>query len=173
MENRRMIGFELRGLHNLIKSVVFRYKPEDDGPPLTQLQAGIMGYLFHHQDQPVYQKHIEEEFKVSGATVSNTLQVMEKNGCIWRSSVDTDGRLKQITMTESAYRRHSLVEEHMREMDRRMLQGMSEQEQEELFRLLRIIRGNLEELNRDVEVQNAALAAGKGDRVDKEEEQTC
>lgn len=173
MEHRRMLGFELRGLNNLIKSVVCRYKQEEDGAPLTQFQAGIMGYLFHHQDQPVYQKNIEEEFKVSGATASNTLQVMEKNGFIKRSSVDTDGRLKRITMTETACRRHSMVEEHMQEMDRRMLQGMSEQEQEELFRLLRIIRANLEELDRETEARKAAMASAKAPCPDKKEERTC
>lgn len=158
MERNKMLGFELRTIHNLTKEVVRKSKPAIDKPPLSQLQAGIMGYLFHHQQQPVYQKHIEEEFKISGATATNTLQVMERNGLITRSYMDKDGRLKRISMTPTAMQDHMLVEEHMHMMEQRMLEGLSGAEREELFRLLGLVRENLERINRE---------------ADKEEREKC
>lgn len=160
MEQKKMLGFELRAIQNLTKEAVRKSRPVDR-PPLNQLQAGIMGYLFHHQQQPVYQKNIEEEFNISGATATNSLQVMERNGLITRSCVDRDGRLKRISMTETAMQEHMLVEEHMRMMEQNMLEGLSGAEREELFRLLGLVRNNLERLNRET------------DKEDKEEKGKC
>lgn len=159
-----MLGFELRNIHNLTKEVVRKSRPAIDKPPLTQLQAGIMGYLFHHRQQPVYQKHIEEEFNISGATATNTLQVMERNGLITRSCMDRDGRLKRISMTQEAMQNQMLVEEHMHMMEERMLDGLSSQEQEELFRLLGLVRDNLERMRRGMDEKTG---------TDKEEREKC
>lgn len=151
MEEKKMLGFELRTIHNLTKEIVRKSKPVHDKPPLTQLQAGIMGYLFRHQEQPIYQKNIEEEVRVSRATATNTLQVMEKNGLITRSCVDKDARLKRIQITPHALVDHTKVEAHMAMMDQKMLAGISSEEQNELFRLLTIVRGNLEALNIEID----------------------
>ena len=145
-----MLGFELRMIHNLTKEIVRKSRPITDKPPLTQLQAGIMAYLFHNQEKSICQKHIEEKFNVSGATISNTLQVMEKNNLIIRSSMEEDARLKRITMTQTALQDHMLVEDHMQMMERKMREGMSDTEQEELFRLLAVVRDNMERMNREL-----------------------
>ena len=150
MEYTRLLGFELRTIHNLTKEIVRKSHPITDKPPLTQLQAGIMGYLFRNQEKSICQKHIEEKFNISGATVSNTLQVMEKNGLIIRSSMDEDARLKRITMTQNALQDHMLVEEHMQMMERKMREGMSDTEQEELFRLLAVVRNNMEKMSKEL-----------------------
>ena len=150
MEYTRLLGFELRMIHNLTKEIVRKSRPITDKPPLTQLQAGIMAYLVRNQEKSICQKHIEEQFNISGATVSNTLQVMEKNGLIIRSSMDEDARLKRITMTQTALQDHMLVEEHMQMMERKMREGMSDAEQEELFRLLAVVRNNMERMSREL-----------------------
>ncbi len=150
MEYTRMLGFELRMIHNQTKEIVRKSHPVTDKPPLTQLQAGIMAYLFRNQEKSICQKHIEERFNISGATVSNTLQVMEKNGLIIRSSMDEDARLKRITMTQTALQDHMRVEEHMQMMERKMREGMSDAEQEELFRLLAVVRDNMERMSREL-----------------------
>lgn len=148
MEKReeRRVSFTLRVIHNQIKGIVCRVAPKSGRAPKSQLQGGILGFLYHHPDTPVYQRDIEKEFHISRATATNTLQVMEKNGLIVRRSQDKDARLKRIFMTEEAAANHERVEEHMQQMDDRMLKGMSEAEIEELNRLLGIILSNLEEL---------------------------
>ena len=141
--DRKSIALTLRVLHNKIKAVIHKSFPRDGDAPQSQLQGGILGYLYHHADGPVYQRDIEKEFCISGATATNTLQLMEKNGLIVRKSQDKDARLKRIVMTEPARHRHAKVEEHMRRMDEKMLQGMTEAEVSELYRLLGILMENL------------------------------
>ncbi|MCM1136069.1 MAG: MarR family transcriptional regulator [Clostridium sp.] len=166
---KKTFGFEIRFIHNLVKAVVSKTHPPEKGArPQTQLQAGITGYLYNHQEQPVYQKHIEEAFNISGATATNTLRVMERNGLITRKAVDKDGRLKRIVMTEQAKENHRLVEAHINVMEEKMLQGLSGKEREELFRLLDIVKGNLERINQELG-QNEPPAGYCQERLDKDE----
>ena len=167
MEEKKMLGFELRTIHNLTREIVRKSRPVQDKPPLTQLQAGIMGYLFRHQEQPVYQKNIEEEFRVSRATATNTLQVMEKHGLITRNCMDKDARLKRIQITPVALADHTKVEAHMAMMDQKMLVGLSGEEQDELFRLLMIVRGNLETLNTEIDQRIEQIQTGKATKEEK------
>ena len=145
MPYKKMLGFEIRLINNLIKGVVSRTHPDTGVRPQTQLQAGILGYLYHKKEQPVYQKNIEEEFNISGATATNTLRVMERNGLLTRCAMDKDARL------EPAKKGHRLAEAHMEMMEEKMMQGLERAEREELLRLLAVVRENLERMNRETE----------------------
>ncbi len=151
MPYKKMFGFEIRLINNLIKGVVSRTHPDTGVRPQTQLQAGILGYLYHKKEQPVYQKNIEEEFNISGATATNTLRVMERNGLLTRCAMDKDARLKRIMLTEPAKKGHRLAEAHMEMMEEKMMQGLERAEREELLRLLAVVRENLERMNRETE----------------------
>ena len=151
MPYKKMLGFEIRLINNLIKGVVSRTHPDTGVRPQTQLQAGILGYLYHKKEQPVYQKNIEEEFNISGATATNTLRVMERNGLLTRCAMDKDARLKRIMLTEPAKKGHRLAEAHMEMMEEKMMQGLKRAEREELLRLLAVVRENLERMNRETE----------------------
>lgn len=145
-KREKKIGFTLREIHNQIRQVIHKSSPRFEKGPGSQLQGGILGYLYHHRDGPVYQKDLEKEFRISRATATNTLQVMERDGLIVRRALDKDARLKRIQLTEEAYQNHKQIEAHMSMMDRRMLEGMTEPEVDELYRLLGIIQRNLERL---------------------------
>lgn len=118
---------------------------ENDGVCMTQLQHMIIHFLAHNQDKDMYQKDLEEEFHVSRATISNTLQVMERSGLICRSAVKQDARLKKITLTERAHEFSRQVRHSVEELEACMKLGISAEEHEELLRLLRKVRINLEQ----------------------------
>jgi len=152
MERDQSIAFTMRRIHNQIKAVIHKSFPRNDkacNAPQSQLQGGILGFLYHQGERAVYQKDIEKEFRISRATATNTLQGMEKNGLIVRKSQDKDARLKRILMTEPARKCHEQVENHMRYMDRRMLQGLTEAEIAELYRLLGKLMDNLESMENE------------------------
>ena len=144
MEREQSIAFVLRTIHNRTRAVIDKSFPRcDNAAPHSQLQGGIMGYLYHHRQEAVYQKDLEKAFQISRATASNALQVMEKNGLIVRKSQDKDARLKRILITEPALKRHEKVEKHMEMLDSRMIQGMTCEEVAELRRLLNLLLQNL------------------------------
>ena len=144
--HQRRIAFAIREIHNQIRQAIHKSLPRFEKGPKSQLQGGILGYLFHHGEAPVYQRDLEKEFKISRATATNTLQVMERDGLIVRRAQDKDGRLKRIQMTEETHRNHSRVEAHMEMVDGRMLGGLTDAEVAELRRLLGMVQKNLEEL---------------------------
>lgn len=143
-EKQRRLSFTLRMINNQIRAIVCRSVQKSDRTPQSQLQGGIMGFLYHHREAPVYQKDIEKEFRISRATATNTLQVMEKNGLIVRKSEERDARLKRISMTPEAAANHMKVEADMQRLDDRMLRGLTDEEVAELDRLLQRVMKNLE-----------------------------
>ena len=68
---------------------------------LTPMQKHILTFiLFETMERDLYQRDIEEEFRIRRSTASGILKLMEKNGFIYRKSVARDARLKQIVPTE-------------------------------------------------------------------------
>ena len=56
-ERRPEIGFTLRMIHNQIKSVIHKTFPvNEEKRPQSQLQGGILGYLYHSLDFEKKQK---------------------------------------------------------------------------------------------------------------------
>lgn len=151
--NHKRLAFTLRVIQNKIKAIICSGIPPSSKGPQSQLQGGILGYLYHHQEQPVYQRDIEKEFRISGATATNTLQVMERNGLIVRRALDKDARLKRILMTEDAMQDHRRIEEHMDRMEQRMTQGLSTGEVAELHRMLDKVLENLEEWQQETGIR--------------------
>ncbi len=156
MEEERRVSFILRVLHNQIRDIIHKRASKFDKGPKSQLQGGILGYLYHHSSEPVYQKDLEKEFRISRATATNTLQVMEVDGLIIRQAMDKDARLKRIRLTEEAYANHAVIEKQMELLEGRMLQGMSEAEVAELRRLLGLLLGNLEQYGTELSEGNGA-----------------
>mgnify|MGYP004529002207 CR=1 FL=1 len=143
MTDKKHIGFELRLLHNLIGARM-KEAMEADGACLTPVQHWIIRFLEENSDKEIFQKDLEEKFRASRATVSCTLQVMEKNGLIIRCSVKQDARLKCILLTDKA-REYSLrIRQNVEQTEQLLRKGMSEAEADELLRLLRLARTNLE-----------------------------
>lgn len=140
----RKLGFTIRVIQNQIKTII-NSMVTVPGSPQSLLQSGIVGYLYHHREEPVYQRDVEKVFRISRATASNTLQVMERNGLIVRKALDKDARLKRILMTEAALQGSRQVESRIEEMEQRMTKGLTAPEVEELHRMLGIVLKNLEE----------------------------
>ena len=133
---RRRISFILRMINNRIRAIICKSVPKSDMAPQSQLQGGILGFLYHHREEAVYQKDIEKEFRISRATATNTLQVMEKNGLIYREAVPYDARLKRIVATEKAMQYQELIHQSQEETEDRLTSGISPQDLAVFFRVI-------------------------------------
>ncbi len=144
MDRREHIGFELRLIQNLICESM-KESHELDGVCVTQLQHWIIRYLDDHQEREIYQRDLEEAFHTSRATISNTLQVMERNGLITRTAVVQDARLKSLKLTEKSVEFTRRIAENVEQMERKLRKGMTDEEFAVFMETLRRIRRNLEE----------------------------
>lgn len=143
-EGPRVIAAQLRRVDNLIFRKVNQIARANDVEQTTPMHGWIMGYLYRHRDEPVFQRDIEREFSITRSTVTNILQLMERKGYIERRSVPQDARLKQLILTEEGIRLHEKTILSLRQTDEFVSGLLSEEETDELLRLLDKLRSGLQ-----------------------------
>ena len=142
MRHEDSVGYKMRLIHNRIHKQMEAKRLANEGD-ITGMQRWTMGYLNEHSGEEIYQKDIEQEFKVSRATASNMLQLMEKKGLVTRESVSHDARLKKISLTQKAKNMVQRADADMREMEEAVLNGFNKEETEQLKAYLDRIMENI------------------------------
>ena len=113
---------------------------------LTPMQKHVLTFiLFETMERDLYQRDIEEEFRIRRSTASGILQLMEKNGFIYRKSVARDARLKQIIPTEKAEKLRVDILVNIQEMEKKLTGGIPKEDLEVCLRVLRKMICNLSE----------------------------
>lgn len=148
MKRRDTVGYKIRLIHNQIHKQMEAKRDRNEGElALTGMQRWTIGFLKDHEEQIVYQRDLEAEFKVSRATASNMLSVMERKGLICRVPVEHDARLKQLVLTERGRAIMERAEEDVRQMERSLLMGLSEEE-------ISNLKGTLDKMLRNLGVED-------------------
>lgn len=161
MKRKDTIGFKVRLIHNQIHKTMEAKRKENEGD-LTGVQCWIMRFVKDREEEDVYQRDIEKEFKISRATASNILSVMERKGLIERLPVEHDARLKKLVLTERARDMQERAEKDMKQMEDKLVQGMSESEIQQLKNALNRI---LENLGVEQEEQTRCCGPEENDRA--------
>lgn len=113
---------------------------------ISEAQGRILNYILAEGSRRnVYQKDIEEEFDLRPPTASSILRSLEKQEMISRVPDETDGRLKKLIFTEKADKIRLALEEEIVETERRLLDGITDEEQKIFLRLAEKMFHNLEE----------------------------
>ncbi len=136
------IGREVKRLDNEIHSMMFASRTETE--ELTMMHNWILGYLYRNQEKEIFQKDVEAEFSIARSTATGILQLMEKKGYLYRESVPRDARLKKLVLAEKGIKLHELRIQNVIHIETTMREGISEEEIETFFRLIRKMRENLE-----------------------------
>ncbi len=112
---------------------------------VTVMHGWIIGYLYDHPNQDIYQKDIEAAFRITRSTVANIVKLMEKKGYIQRVSVEKDARLKKLVLTEKAkqFQRQNYIDMH-NIVETQLTTNISAEDLETFLRILRTMRTNLE-----------------------------
>ena len=123
------IGHKTRMMHNNIDKY-FKTSWEKAGVEPTRMQCATLHFLRANQEQEkdVFQKDLEAAFSISGATATNILKVMEKDGLIRREPVPTDARLKKIVLTEKGIAFDDAARENIVRLEEGMKKGFTEEE---------------------------------------------
>lgn len=111
--------------------------------------TGAQGRFLHFilarsAEQDVFQKDLEDEFNLRRSTATGILQGMEKNGLLYRESVDYDARLKKIVVTEKGLQKKTQVEESIRILEEKIKHGIPPEDLEVFFRVMEQMSKNLQ-----------------------------
>lgn len=111
---------------------------------LTMQQMAILHFLKTREGiQESSQKDIQEFMKISHPTTVNILRLMKEKGFIETSTSDIDKRMRIVRLTGQE---EPFVQEvlHRRDqMESQLVNGLSEQEQTDLRRYLRVLYHNI------------------------------
>lgn len=142
MNLQKDIGHKIRCAHNAISKYFNTCWNHSEMEP-TRMQCGTMHFLRENEGKDVFQKDIEEAFSVSGATATNILKIMEKEGIITRVPMLQDARLKKIELTEKGIALDEIARSNVDKLEAGMRKGFSEDE-------LTIFRDYLDRLTQNI-----------------------
>lgn len=142
VEGRKLM-FALRNVNILIR----RKMEASEGKRLMDNVTGTHGYiicyLIDNSERDVFQRDIEKRFSIRRSTCTNILNLMQKNGLIERSCVESDARLKKITPTKKAEELFAALENERRSLDELIGEGFSESEKDLFLNFLARVAENL------------------------------
>ena len=139
----KTISFELRFINNQIKRRI-NSVPTFQINDIKGIYGHVIGFLTENSHRDVYQKDIEEHLSIRRSSVTNLLNQMEKSGLIERRSVDGDGRLKKVVLTQKSIEIRESIDRELGKIEIKLRDGMSEEELDTLFRLLDKVKNNVE-----------------------------
>ena len=141
---KKKIGAEIRVLANLIGRNFNEINSGDECYDLTGPQSLILAYLYKHQNDDVFQKDIELEFNIRRSSATGVLKCLEAHDFIRRETINRDARLKKIILTKKAHEHREVLERHIDELEKILVRGLSQQEIDDLIKILGKIKRNLE-----------------------------
>jgi len=110
---------------------------------LTLSQVRVLEYL-SGQGNRATQKSIEDYLGVAHPTVVGIVSRMEKKGYLVCYADPEDKRNKVVALTEKSVRISHEMQGEIMQKERELLQGLTEEEVESLYRMLNIIYKNVE-----------------------------
>ncbi len=141
MENQQIVMYEIHTLDNMISRWVASLC-EKDG--LTQMQGWIIGYLYDHSSENVFQKDIEARFHIAPSTASGILKLMEKRDFILRRPVPDDARLKRLALTQKGISHQLNIIYNFERMDQMLKEGIPEEQLGIFFDVIHYMKKNVQ-----------------------------
>ena len=137
------IGYELHRADIAIRKRIEGNLKKYGLDETTATNGWILKYLYDNKGKEVYQKDIEKHFNLGRSTVTAIIKVMEKKGYFSRSSVENDARLKRVVLMPKGEEVNQSIHNAIQEANLKATEGITREELETLYGLLKKIRENL------------------------------
>lgn len=102
---------------------------------MTPIQTRILGYISMEERKGscVFQRDIEEMFRIRRSSVTSVLQLLEKKGLLRRESVPEDARLKKLVLTEKGCKQQEWCIHQVSTMEKEVREIFTEEELRTFF----------------------------------------
>lgn len=97
----------------------------------------------------INRKHLESKLKIAGSSVTHSLNRLEKNGCIIRTSNQRDNRNIDVTITEHGEKLLTNIDSALKKANDCLVLNMTENEKRMFFNLLERSLENLESFEKE------------------------
>lgn len=141
-------------IQQLLKRIDIQIKSKFDQAvakyDLTRSQCFVLGYIIKNKDKQIHLKDIEKALNLQKSTVSGILDRLEKNGFLERVEVEGDARCKALDLTAKAFELEASIKKDSEKIAERMLDGLNQNEQDQLKSLLNRLYKNIKDEEVDV-----------------------
>ena len=111
---------------------------------ITGAQGTVLDYiLVEGMERDIYQKDIEKAFQIRRSSATGILQLLEKNGFIYRETVEWDARLKKLLPTQKALELKEQIIAHIQYMEALLRRGIPEADLKICLQVLEQMSANL------------------------------
>lgn len=141
---KNSVGFQLRTLGILLKRKIDSSEAMKKFENITGMQRWVVKFIADQQHRDVFQKDVEELLSIRRSTATKLLQLTEKNGLIYRESVDYDARLKRIKLTPKALELHQVIMHEIELLEVQIQAGITKQELKHFFKVIEKMKRNIE-----------------------------
>ena len=142
------IGHDIKAIDHLMQRQMFKSAMDLGLDKVTIMHGWIMGFLSCNSDRDIFQRDIESNFAISRSTVTSILKTMEKNGYIKRESVDSDARLKKLTLTQQGKDTDAIIQKAIEQNEERLNSLLTDSERKDFIRLAHKLRSGLENIQK-------------------------
>ena len=152
MQENNSIGYHIVNAEKLIGRYILDKFNKKAQHRVSSVQVMIMKYLLKNQNKKIFQQDICDVFNLRRSTVSGILTTMEKNNIIIRKVARDDPRKNEIKLTKTFVNNAKEISVELRNLESLLEQNFTQEEKDELIRLLKKLEGNLieEERKKDV-----------------------
>ncbi len=147
MGKKRCIGFTVKLLSNLIKREADHEMQEIWQEGLTANQCRIIGYLYCNRSRDVFQKELEEYLGIRRSTVTQMLQLMERNDLLMRVSAEQDARQKRLLLTARGEELQKRGMQCIDSFEQRLCEGISDEELDAFMETMEKLTANLKRVS--------------------------
>jgi len=118
---------------------------------LSSIQSRMLGYLYFQSQRgkQVFQRELEEEFKIRKSSVTSVIQHLEKKGLVQRNGVLGDARKKELALTKQGIEVQETVLERLEKLEKLVNDTLTAEERTLWFSCIRKIEARLEEAEYD------------------------
>lgn len=148
MENDNLkelpVGVQIKWTNKSIITYIDNYLSATLGLDLHGMEGMTLQYIFHHVGNELTATDVVKRFNVTKATASQMLHRLEKKDLITMTACEKDGRQKVIELTKRGKEVFLKFESSFSFINAQVIEGLSNEEKEELIRLLEKIRNNMQ-----------------------------
>lgn len=146
MDNKEnAVGFYVRELSNAMK----KYKETDECNSeirnITMMQRWIIWYLTENANHDVYQRELENALNIGKSTLTEVLNLMEKNSLVTRVASQKDARCKKIVLTEKSIQINCEISHRIKAAEEKMKKDIPQEELDMFLKNIKKMIANISE----------------------------
>lgn len=146
MDNKEnAVGFYIRELGNALKKHREADECNSELKNITMMQRWVIWYLTCNTDHDVYQRELEAELNIGKSTLTELLNLMEKNNLVVRLASKKDARCKKIELTEKSIRINSEISRNIKNTEEKLKKDIPQDELDMFLRNIKKMIANISE----------------------------